>query len=79
MKKGKRDDLRLRSIFSRMRSVFRPASIGRGSLYRLERLKGNGLKETEEGKSKKGKGVSVDKGIKRYEKKADGGKRKEKT
>ncbi len=59
---------RLRSIFSRMRSVFRPASIGRGSLYRLERLKGNGLKETEEGKSKKGKGVSVDKGIKRYEK-----------
>ena len=60
---------RIRSFLSRMRSIFRPTSIGRGSLYRLESMRRNAESKSKSGK-KEEKTVSmpVDKGIKKYEK-----------
>ena len=60
---------RIRSFLSRMRSIFRPTSIGRGSLYRLESMRRNAESKTKSGKTEeKTVSMSVDKGIKKYEK-----------
>lgn len=60
---------RIRSFLSRMRSIFRPTSIGRGSLYRLESMRRNAESKSKSGKTEeKTVSMSVDKGIKKYEK-----------
>ena len=60
---------RIKSFLSRMRSMFRPTSIGRGSLYRLESMRRNAESKSKNGKTEeKTVSMSVDKGIKKYEK-----------
>lgn len=54
------------NIFRNFRNIFR-RPFGRGSLYRLERLSRN-VSLKKEGKSEKRSKLSVDKGIKKYEK-----------
>lgn len=60
---------RMRSFFSRMRSIFRPTSIGRGSLYRVESMRRNAANSNKySNKKEKKAAMSVDRGIKKYEK-----------
>ena len=59
---------KIRSFFSRIRGMFRPTSIGRGSIYRLEEMRRNASNKNRGKREERKISMSVDKGIKKYEK-----------